>query len=244
MNGAVRVMVLGVLVTLAMLGQTLAVDGQTMDQKNYLFLMVNDLEQAPGLGERPILVAAEAWYGGDYNRLWLKLEGDASTLEPEGELEAQALFSRLISPWWDLQAGVRVDRAWGDRGRTRPHLALALQGLAPYWFEVETSVFLDVDGNVSAAFTAAYDLLLTQSLVLEPEIEVEVSVQDVPEWGIAAGVHDFELGGRLRYEIRREFAPYVGFVWQRAFGGTADLRRTGGLRVGDGSLVFGVRAWY
>ncbi|MEX2472805.1 MAG: copper resistance protein B [Gemmatimonadota bacterium] len=244
MSGAVRVVVLAVLVTLGMLGRTLEVDGQTMDQKNYLFLMVNDLEQAPGLGERPILVDAEAWYGGDYNRLWLKLEGDASTLEPEGELEAQALFSRLISPWWDLQAGVRVDRAWGGGGRTRPHLALALQGLAPYWFEVETSVFLDVDGNVSAAFTAAYDMLLTQSLILEPEFEVGLSVQDVPDWGIGAGVHDFVLGGRLRYEIRREFAPYVGFVWHRASGGTADLRRTAGLPVGDGSLVFGVRAWY
>jgi len=244
MNGAVRVVAFAVLVTLGTLGRTQEADGQTMDRMNYLFVMINDLEHAPRLGERPILLEAEAWYGGDYDRLWLKLEGDASTLGPEGEIEAQALFSRLISPWWDLQAGVRVDHAWGTGGRTRPHLALALQGLAPYWFEVETSVFMDIDGNVSAAFTAAYDLLLTQSLILEPEIEVGVSVQDVPEWGIAAGVHDFELGGRLRYEIRRELAPYVGFVWQRAFGGTADLRRMGGLPVRDGSLVFGVRAWY
>ncbi len=244
MSSTVQVVSLAVIVTLATFGRAQEVDGQTMDRKNYLFVLVDELEYAPGLGERPILIDAQAWYGGDYHRLWLKFEGDASTLEPEGELQAQALFSRLISPWWDLQAGVRIDHAWGDGGRTRPHLALALQGLAPYWFEVETSVFVDVDGNVSAAFTAAYDLLLTQTLILEPEIEVGVSVQDVPDWGIGAGVHDFKLAGRLRYEIRREFAPYVGLVWQRTFGGTTDLRRAGGLPVPDGSLVFGVRAWY
>lgn len=244
MSGAVRTVLLAVIVTLATFGPAQEVGGQTMDRKNNLFLLVDEFEYAPGLEERPILIGAQAWYGGDYHRLWLKFEGDASTLETDVELQAQALFSRLISPWWDLQAGVRIDHEWSDGGRTRPHLVLALQGLAPYWFEVETSVFLDVDGNVSAAFAAAYDLLLTQTLILEPEIELGVSVQDVPDWSIGAGLHDFELAGRLRYEVRREFAPYIGLVWQRTFGDSADLRRGGGLPVRDGSFVFGVRAWY
>lgn len=220
------------------------VGAQTMDQMNYLFLMVNDFEHARGLSERPVILDAEGWYGGDYNRLWLKVEGDASTLESEGEVEGQLLFSRLVAPYWDLQAGVRVDHAWGGEGQTRPHLALGLQGLAPYWFEVETSLFVDVDGNVSGAFSAGYDMLLSQSLILEPELEVGVALQDVPEWGIASGVHDLELGARLRYEIVREFAPYVGYVWQRSFGDTADLLRAAGARYRDGSFVFGVRAWY
>ena len=217
---------------------------QTMDQMNYLFLMVNDLEHARGLSERPVVLDAEGWYGGDYNRLWMKLEGDASTLESEGEIEGQLLFSRLVAPYWDLQAGVRVDHAWGGGGQTRPHLALALQGLAPYWFEVETSLFLDVDGNVSGAFSAGYDMLLSQSLILEPELEVGVALQDVPEWGIASGVHDLELGARLRYEIIRELAPYVGYVWHRSFGDTAELLRAAGAPYREGSFVFGIRAWY
>jgi copper resistance protein B len=217
---------------------------QTMEHMKYLFVMVNELEQARGFDERPVLLGAEAWYGGDFNRLWLKVGAHASTLEREGDVQAQLLFSRLVSPWWDLQAGIRVDHAWGAGGLTRPHLAIALQGLAPYWFDVESSVFVDVDGNVSASLGAAYHLLLSQSLILEPEVEVGIAAQDVPEWGIAAGVHELEVGTRLRYEIRREFAPYVGWVWHRAFGGTADLMRAAGSLYSEGSFVFGVRAWY
>ncbi len=220
------------------------VSAQTMDQMNYLFIMVNDLEHARGLSERPVVLDAEGWYGGDYNRLWMKVEGDASTREAEGEIEGQLLFSRLVAPYWDLQAGVRVDHAWGGGGQTRPHLALGLQGLAPYWFEVETSLFLDVDGNVSGAFSAGYDMLLSQSLILEPELEVGVALQDVPEWGIASGVHDLELGARLRFEIVREFSPYVGYVWHRSFGDTAELLRAAGAPYREGSFVFGIRAWY
>ncbi|MEX2468054.1 MAG: copper resistance protein B [Gemmatimonadota bacterium] len=221
-----------------------AAGAQTMERMNYLFVMVNDLEHAPSFAERPVLLDAEAWYGGDVNRLWFKIGGEASTRESEGEIEAQLLFSRLVSPWWDFQVGVRVDRAWGGGGLTRPHLAMALQGLAPYWFEVESSLFVDSDGKVSAGLTAAYDLLLSQSLILEPEMELGVAFQDVPEWGIAAGIHDLEVGTRLRYELRRELAPYVGFVWSRAFSGTADLMRAAGTPYREGSFVFGVRAWY
>ncbi|MDZ7778854.1 MAG: copper resistance protein B [Gemmatimonadota bacterium] len=231
------------LIVLALAGPSPA-GAQTMDDMNYLFLMVNELEQAPNLAERPVRLGGEAWYGGDYNRLWMKVHGDASTRESEGDLETQLLFSRLVSPWWDLQAGIRVDHAWGEGTRTRPHLALGIQGLAPYWFEVESSLFVDDDGNVSAEVDAGYELLFSQSLILEPEVAVGVAFQDVPEWGIAAGIHDFEVGARLRYEIRREFAPYVGWVWQRAFGDTADLLRAGGAPYREGSLVFGIRAWY
>ncbi|MEX2465525.1 MAG: copper resistance protein B [Gemmatimonadota bacterium] len=226
------------------LGSSPTIHAQTMDQMKYLFVMVNDLEQARGFGERPVLLGAEAWYGGDSDRFWLKVDGHASTTERAGEVETQLLFSHLVSPWWDLQMGVRVDHAWGGGGLTRPHLAIGLQGLAPYWFEVESSVFVDADGRLSASLGAAYDLLLSQSLILEPEVELGIALQDVPEWAIASGVHQLEVGTRLRYEIRREFAPYIGWVWHRAFGGTADLMRASGVPHREGSFVFGIRAWY
>lgn len=237
-------LVAGLLATSGALLAPATVQGQTMDDMNYLFLMVNDLEQARGFAERPVVLDAEGWYGGDVNRFWFKVAGDASTVESEGEFEAQALFSRLISPWWDLQMGVRMDHAWGGGGQTRPHLALGIQGLAPYWFEVESAAFLDMDGNVSAEVSAAYDVLLSQTLILEPEVEISLALQDVPEWGIGSGVHDLELGTRLRWEIKRELAPYVGYVWSRSFGDTADLRRLAGVPYREGSFVFGVRAWY
>jgi copper resistance protein B len=236
--------VLTMLVLAAAMGWPRPSAGQTMDQMKFLFIMVNDLELAPGLAERPVLLDADAWYGGDFNRLWLKVGGHASSRERAGDVQAQLLFSRLVSPWWDLQMGLRVDHAWGGGGLTRPHLALGLQGLAPYWFEVESTLFVDVDGKVSASLAAGYDLLLSQSLILEPEVDLGIALQDVPEWGIAAGVHELELGARLRYEIRREFAPYLGYVWHRAFGGTADLVRASGSPHREGSFVFGVRAWY
>ncbi|MEX2528084.1 MAG: copper resistance protein B [Gemmatimonadota bacterium] len=220
------------------------VQAQTMDQMNYLFIMIDGLEHARGLGERPVLLDAEGWYGGDFNRFWFKVAGDVSTRESGGEFEAQALFSRLISPWWDLQMGVRMDRAWGGGSQTRPHLVFGIQGLAPYWFEVESTAFVDVDGNVSAQISAAYDVLLSQSLILEPEVEVGLALQDVPEWGIGSGMHELDLGARLRWEIKREFAPYLGYVWSRSFGETADLRRLSGAAYREGSLVFGIRAWY
>ncbi|HZD04404.1 MAG TPA: copper resistance protein B, partial [Longimicrobiales bacterium] len=218
--------------------------GQVMDQARYLLLMADHLEQAPGLSGRPVRLEGEAWYGGIWNRLWMKLDGDADTRGGEGAFEAQALFSRMISPYWDAQIGARVDAAWGDESRSRTHLALGLQGLAPYWFEVESTLFVSSGGDVSLRLKGSYDLLLTQRLILEPDLEVSASFQDQPDWGLASGVNDTQLGLRLRWEIRRELAPYVGYFWHRSFGGTADLRRDSGLPWRDGSVVMGLRMWY
>lgn len=213
---------------------------QTMDRARYLYLFADNLEQATGFAAKPVRFEGDAWYGGSYNRLWVKLDGDVGTHgDGQGEVEIQALFSHLVSSYWDLQAGVRVDRAWGDLGRTRSHLALGLQGLAPYWFEVEAALFISTSGDVSANLQASYELLFTQRLILEPEIEV-----NVPAWGVASGFTDTEVGLRLRYEFRREFAPYLGYIWQRSFGGTADLRRNAGEPLHRRSLVAGFRMWY
>lgn len=221
------------------------VSGQIMDQARYLYLFADNLEQATGFAGNPVRLEGDVWYGGSYNRLWVKLDGDIGTQGAgEGEVESQALFSHLFSPYWDVQAGLRVDRSWGGLGRTRTHFALGLQGLAPYWFEVETALFVSTSGDVSASLQASYELLFTQRLIIEPEIEVNAAVQDVPAWGVASGLTDTEFGLRLRYEFRREFAPYVGYVWQRAYGGTADLRRSSSEPWHRRSLVAGIRMWY
>lgn len=181
------------------------------------------------------------WYGGDLNKLWLKSQGEGRFGEGAESVEVQALFSRAIAPFFDLQAGVRYDfRPRPDRA----HLVLGIQGLAPYWFEIDAAAFLSEKGDVTARAEVEYDQRITQRLILQPRAEVDFSLQDVPELDIGAGLSTTELGLRLRYEIVPEFAPYVGVQYERAFGDTADFRRASGDDVGGWSFVLGVRAWF
>ena len=189
---------------------------------------------------------AQFWYGGDINRLWIKSQGEG---EFGGGLEAaevQALYSRAISPWFDLQAGARYDFA-PDPGRG--YLVLGLQGLAPYWFELDAAMFLSERGDVTARFEAEYDLRITQRLILQPQIEADFALQDVPELRLGSGLSTAELGLRLRHEFfparaPAVFAPYLGVQYERAFGDTAAFRRAAGERVGGWSLLLGVRTWF
>lgn len=183
----------------------------------------------------------QGWYGGDYNRLWLKSEGDGAFDEDLEHAEVQALYSRAIDPWFNLQAGVRQD--FGD-GPERTHLVLGVQGLAPYWFEVDGAVFLSTEGDLTARFEAEYDQRITNRWILQPAVEVDLAAQDVPELGIGAGLTSLEVGLRLRYEFRPEFAPYVGVEYERVFGEAANLRRRAGQNAGEWSLVAGVRTWF
>ena len=165
--------------------------------------------------------------------------------ERGGEAEVQALYSRLIAPFWDFQAGLRYDQFSGagfDRGRT--FAVIGLQGLSPYRFELEPALFISQDGDVSARLTATYDLLLTQRLILQPRLDFDAAVPSAEKFGIGEGVNSVGLGLRLRYEFTREFAPYVGVHWLRRFGETADLSRRGGGDVQDIAVVFGVRLWF
>lgn len=181
------------------------------------------------------------WYGGDLNRLWIKSQGEGTFGEGVESAEVQALYSRAITPFFDLQAGVRYDfRPEPERG----YLVLGVQGLAPYWFEVDAAAFLSERGDVTARAEVEYDLRLTQRLILQPRTELDFSLQDVPELGIGSGLSTAEAGLRLRYEFVPEFAPYVGVQYERAFGDTADFRRVAGEDVGGWSLRLGVRAWF
>ena len=152
--------------------------------------------------------------------------------------EIQLLYSRRLSDFFDAQAGVRYDFAPDPE---RGFGVFALQGLAPYWFEVDASAFVSNEGELSARFEAEYDLLITQKLILQPTAEVNIAAQSVRERGIGSGINDVELGLRLRYEIERKFAPYVGTSWERKIGQTADYARNEGEDVDNLSFVTGVR---
>lgn len=183
----------------------------------------------------------EGWFGGDLDRLVVRSEGDGRFGQGVDRAEVQALYSRAIGPYFNLQAGIRQDLSPHP---ARTHAVLGVEGLAPYWFDVAAAVFLSTTGDVLARVEGYYDQRITQRLILQPRVELNLAAQDVPENGIGAGLSDAELGLRLRYEITREFAPYVGVTYDRAFGGTARLARRAGDGTGAASLVAGVRIWF
>ena len=204
-------------------------------------LLVDQLEARIRRGRDGYAWDGQAWYGGDINKLWLKSEGEGEFGHGVEKAEVQALWSRAIDPWFDFQAGVRYDfRPDPERG----YLVAGVQGLAPYWFEIDAAAFISNKGDVSARFEAEYDLRLTQKLILQPRVEFDLALQDVPEIGIGSGLSTGELGARLRYEIRPEFAPYIGVEYERAFGETGRFRRAGGEDRGGFSLLVGLRTWF
>lgn len=222
-----------------------AIQAQVMDDHIYTYVSFDELEYVPGAPEEPVEYDGQMWIGGDYDRLWLKARGEQSTLETEGHFEGQALYSRAVSTFWNAQAGLRVDHRYrSGPNDTRGLVVVGMEGLAPYWFEVESFLFVSQDGDVSARLEASYDLFFTQRLVLEPELELNAAVQEVPAFGIGSGLNDLELAARARYEIVRELAPYVGISWTRRLGETADIARLDGRAVSDANFVAGLRWWY
>nr|MDA3935214.1 copper resistance protein B [Gammaproteobacteria bacterium] len=147
---------------------------------------------------------------------------------------------RAISPFWGVQVGLRYDIEPHDTA----HAVLGVQGLAPYWLETDMAMFISDEGDVSFRGEFEYDLLLTQRLVLQPRLEINASANDVPERGLGSGINNTEAGLRLRYEIRREFAPYIGVRWTRKYGETRAIARALGEPKSDTALVLGIRAWF
>lgn len=204
-------------------------------------VMFDRLEWQDTGGDGALLLDAQGWYGGDLNKLWIKTEGEYSLDDSEIEdAEVQALWSRAIAPFWDVQAGVRYDLE--PKGRT--HAVVGLQGLAPYWFEVDAAAFLSMDGDLSASVEAEYELRFNQRVTLQPRAEIGFSASDIPELEIGSGITNFDTGVRLRYEIKRQFAPYIGVEWQKSLGGTADFIRAGGGDPDNIVAVAGLRAWF
>ncbi len=201
---------------------------------------IDQFESRQTDGDDPWVWNVQGWVGYDLNKVWFKTEGERVGGETE-EAEVQLLYGRAVAPFWDLQAGWRRDLRPEP---SRDWLVLGIQGLAPYWFEVDAAVFLGKDGRTAARLDAEYEILFTQRLVLTPEVELNFYGKDDPAAGIGSGLSKMDLGLRLRYEIRREFAPYVGVNWTRTFGTTADLVRASGGESTDVQWVVGLRAWF
>ena len=191
-------------------------------------------------GKDGYLWDVQGYYGGDLNKFWFKSEGEGSFSEPVEQAEVQALYSRAIAPFFDLQAGVRQDLAGPDR----THAVIGVQGLVPYMLEVDAAAFLSSKGDLTARIEAEYDQRITQRLILQPRAEVNLSAQDIAELGIGSGIDNIELGLRLRYEIAREFAPYVGIEQEWKLGGSRDYARAAGEDASVTNYVVGVRFWF
>ncbi|UIJ46474.1 copper resistance protein B [Sphingomonas cannabina] len=204
-------------------------------------VMIDIAEYQPRRGGDGYRWDGGAWIGGDIDRFRLKSEGEGRFGDRVESADVQALYSRAIDPYWNLQAGVRQDLGPGPR---RTYAVIGVEGLAPYWFELGGSLFLSDKGDVLARAEGYYDQRITQDLVLQPRAELDFAFQDVPENAIGSGLSTAELGLRLRYERIREFAPYVGVSWERRLGRTADFARARGDDTGGVDLVLGIRAWF
>ncbi|MEN5175075.1 copper resistance protein B [Brevundimonas diminuta] len=205
-------------------------------------VLIDSLEAGFGDGADTYSWGAQGWTGGDINRFWWKTEGEGEIDGKLHEVEVQALYSRAIAPFWDVQAGVRQD--FRPDGEDATHLTVGVQGVAPYWFEMGAAAFLSTEGDLTARVEAEYDQRITQKWILQPAIEMALSASDIPELEIGSGLTSVTAGLRLRYEIRKEFAPYVGVEWSRSMGETADYAKARGQDPEDTRLVVGVKAWF
>lgn len=209
------------------------------DEHRFLAVLADRLEYNEGSDST--VYDLQGWYGTTYDRLAIKLEGDVANGRLE-ENQTDLLWSHAVSAYFDSQFGVRFDHY--NEGENRQWLALGIQGLAPYWFELDVTSYLGESGRTALTLEAEYELLLTQKLILQPRAELSLYGKDDPENGLGKGLSELALGLRLRYEFTRQFAPYIGVEWSNAYGNTADYRRASGEEVSDTSFVAGLRFWF
>ena len=204
------------------------------------YLLFNRLEGFDTDAGSGLAWEGQGWVGTDLNKLWLRSEGERVGGHTEGA-DLEVLYGRAFARWWDVVAGVRHDF---KPGLSQDFVAIGVQGLAPYKFEVEATAYLGQSGQTAARLEAEYETLLTSRLILQPLVEVNFYGKNDERRGIGSGLSTAEAGLRLRYEITRQFAPYIGLVHERAFGRTADFRRTAGEGVNDTRFVAGIRIWF
>lgn len=202
-------------------------------------VMINEFEVSDEDGD-PLIMDAEIWIGKDLNKFWIKTDIEQVDGVTE-ETEVQLLYSRAISPYWDLQTGVRHDDV---EGLTQDWAVIGFVGLAPYYIEVDAALFFDEDGQALLRANAEYEMMLTQRLVLSPEITVSLYTKDDPVRGIGSGLSSINTGIRLLYEVKREFAPYIGLTWSNKFADTADIAKANGGESSDSAVVIGFSAWF
>jgi copper resistance protein B len=210
--------------------------GQKMGQ-----LLVNIAEYHFNRGRDGYQWVGQGWYGGDINRLWVKSQGDGEIRRGVERAEVQGLFSHAIGPYFNLQGGVRHDFRPTP---SRTYATVGIEGLAPSFFDLEAALFLSNKGELMGRIEGSYDQRITQRLILQPRVEINAAAQDSRSIGVGSGLSDVEAGVRLRYDIRREFAPYVGVQYKRAFGTTGRYLTDVGERRGGWSVLTGIRTWF
>jgi copper resistance protein B len=205
---------------------------------NYLVLF-DQLEWQTGGGSDAFAWDTKGWIGRDLDRFWFRTEG-AGGEDGLSDAQADLLYGRAFSRWWNVVGGVRQDVAPGP---SQTWAAVGVQGLAPYWFDVEATAYVGTSGRTEFRLETDYSLLLTNRLILQPIVELNVSGKDDPERELGRGLSRINAGMRLRYEFRRQIGPYVGVTWDRSFFGTADYAKAAGEPVSQTRVVLGLRLW-
>ena len=183
----------------------------------------------------------QGWYGGDINRLWVKSEGDGEFGGGVGRAEVQTLYSHAFGPYFNFQGGLRYDF---KPNPSRTYATVGVEGLAPGFFDLEAALFLSNKGEVTGRVEGSYDQRVTQRLILQPRVEINLAAQNSPAILTGSGLSDAEIGMRLRYDLRREFSPYVGVQYKRSFGATRRYVKNVGKSPGGWSILTGIRAWF
>ncbi|MCW3837307.1 copper resistance protein B [Sphingomonas canadensis] len=211
------------------------------DQISVGKVLIDELEFVRSQGQNGIAWSAQITQGGDSDKLWIRSQGVKLAHEPvDSDTSVEAFWWHATGPFWGRMLGVRQDVGPGAHS----WLAAGIEGLAPYWFDIELTGYLGDDGRVAARAKASFDLRLTNRLILTPQAEVNAYSTSNVERSLGSGFTSAELGVRLRYEVARKVAPYIGYVWEPSFGSTADLRRARGERVSEGRFVAGLRLWW
>ena len=219
----------------------------TADHGTYSYILFDNLEyQRVRGGINALNWSILGWRGGDINRFWFKSEGSEHSRRGTtgAQVDGQALYGRAISAFFHVQTGVRYEVHLEDKAVSRVFAVVALQGLAPYRFDVEPELFLSNKGKFSGRFTASTDWLLTQRLIVQPRVETEFAFQNDADFGIDRGFNDAGASIRMRYEVRREFAPYVGVAFLQDFGATQSRSKKEGTVPNQLQIVFGIRLWH
>lgn len=234
---------------LAVAGLILGAEASRGEEASQLYtsLIIDQLEYRSQEGDDLARLDLEGWAGGDTNRIWLRSEAEARTSGPtDGRFEGTLFYARHVAPFVDLLVGIREDVVFGkavaDRRRTLA--ALSLDWFVPGRIDLEPNIFVSDEGDFSTRLTASGDLFFTQKLIAQARFEVNASASDARAFGVKSGFNDVELGLRLRYELRREFAPYLGVSWVQRLDDTADLAKARGERESEVALATGIRFWF
>jgi len=210
------------------------------DDPLLLMVLLDQVELRDVADDNTFSWDAEVWLGKDIHKIWIKTDGE-HTASNTDEAELQFLYSKAIARYWDFQFGVRHDL---EPSPGRSWAVFGFKGLAPYFFDIDTAAFVGESGRVAFRFEVEYELFITQRLILAPDLEFNFYGQSDPDIAIGSGLSDVEAGIRLRYEIRRQFAPYIGVNWSKLFGNTADFAKIAGQDTSETQLVIGFRAWF